>query len=173
MKAESKKKLIKQVFFICPDTRWYSSQCFWNRKSNGAISHPCPIHPNWVDLCEALYDSTWFAQRRSIASICTTGSQDPWNTGNHDTWTFLVLKTWQETSVDLYEALYDSTWFVRSCAFHKSTSGMTNRQQGKRFVSIRSNRQQFQPTLHSSGALYFLSLAQMDFRHLVTVCRLF
>ena len=66
-----------------------------------------------------------------------------------------------------------TTRFVRSCAFHKSTSGMTNRQQGKRFVSIRSNRQQFQPTLHSSGALYFLSLAQMDFRHLVTVCRLF
>ena len=108
MKAESKKKLIKQVFFICPDTRWYSSQCFWNRKSNGAISHPCPIHPNWVDLCEALYDSTRFAQCRSTASICSTGSQDPWNTGNHDTWTFLVLKTWQETSVDLYEALYDS-----------------------------------------------------------------
>ena len=29
----------------------------------------------------------------------------------------------------------------------KSTSGMTNRQQGKRFVLIRSNRQHFQPTL--------------------------
>ena len=150
------------------------NECFW--KSNEAISHPCLIHPNWVDLCEALYDSTWFAQRRSIASIHTTGSQDPWNTGNHDTWTFLVLKTWQQTSVDLYEALYDSTWLAWSCALHKSTFGMTNWQQGNdlcRFDRIESNWQQFQPTLHSSGALYFLSLTQMDFRHLVTVCCLF
>ena len=33
------------------------------------------------------------------------------------------------------------------------------------FVSIRSLRQHFEPTLHSPGALYFLSLAQIDFRH--------
>ena len=32
---------------------------------------------------------------------------------------------------------------------------------GKRFVSIRKH---FQPTRHSPGALYFLSLAQIDFR---------
>ena len=50
------------------------------------------------------------------------------------------------------EALYDSTRFVRSRVSRKSSSGMTNRQQGKRFVSIRSNRvnrQHFQTTLHS------------------------
>ena len=70
-------------------------------------------------------------------SIRTTGSQDPWN---NDTWTFLVLKTSQQTSVDSYEALYDSTRFARSRVSRKSTSGMTNRQKGKRFVSIRSNR---------------------------------
>ena len=29
------------------------------------VCHPCPIHPNWVDLSEALYDSTRFARRRS------------------------------------------------------------------------------------------------------------
>ena len=34
-----------------------------------------------------------------------------------------------------------------------------------RFDRIESNRQHFQPTLNSSGALYFLSLAQIDFRH--------
>ena len=98
-------------------------------------------------------------------------------------------------------------------ASRKSSSGMTNRQQGKRFVSIRLNRQNFQPTLHSppqvkireiaihetslflkrghklqsirmicvnfiestqinnifnppsESKLYFLSLAQIDFRH--------
>ena len=45
-----------------------------------------------------------------------TGSQDPWNT-----WTFLVLKTWLQTSVDSYD----------SCRFNR----------------IVSNRQHFQPTL--------------------------
>ena len=44
-------------------------------------------------------------------SIRTTGSQGPWN---NDTWTFFVLKTWQQTSVDSFEALYDSTRFARS-----------------------------------------------------------
>ena len=29
------------------------------------LLHPCPIHPNWVNSSEALYDSTWFARRRS------------------------------------------------------------------------------------------------------------
>ena len=27
--------------------------------------HPCSIHPNWVDLSEALYDLTWFVRRWS------------------------------------------------------------------------------------------------------------
>ena len=63
-----------------------------------------------------------------------------------------VLKTWQQTSLDSYEALYDSTRFARSRVSRKSTSGMTNRQQGNdscRFHRIDSNRQHFQPTLHS------------------------
>ena len=41
-------------------------------------------------------------------SIHTTGSQQPWN---NDTRTFLVLKTWPQTSVDSSEAGYDSTRF--------------------------------------------------------------
>ena len=67
----------------------------------------------------------------------TTRSQDPWN---NDTWTFLILRTCQQTSVNSYEALYDSTRFARSPGSRKSTSGMMNRQQGKRFISIRSNQ---------------------------------
>ena len=80
------------------------------------------------------------------AWIRTTRSQDPWN---NDTWTFLVLKTWRQTSLDSYEALYDSTRFARSHISYKYTSGMTNQQQGKQFVSIQSNRQYSQLTLHS------------------------
>ena len=63
-----------------------------------------------------------------------------------------VLKTWRQTSLDSYEALSDSTRFARSRVSRKSTSGMTNRQQGNnscRFHPIDSNRQHFQPTLHS------------------------
>ena len=48
----------------------------------------------------------------------------------------------------------------------KSTSGMTSRQQGTRFVSIRSNRVQSTTfSTHPQGpdALYLLSLAQIDF----------
>ena len=48
------------------------------------------------------------------------------------------------------------------------TSGMTNGQQGKRFVSIRSNRLEsttFSTHSQSPDQLYFLSLAQIDFRH--------
>ena len=77
-----------------------------------------------------------------MALIRTNGSQDMWN---NDKWTFLVLKTWQQTLLDSYEALYDSTWFTRNNVSRKSTSGMMNRQQEKR----KSNRQHFQPTLHS------------------------
>ena len=43
-----------------------------------------------------------------------------------------------------------------------------NRHQGKRFVSIRSNRIElttFSATLYRPGTLYFLRLAQIDFRH--------
>ena len=80
------------------------------------------------------------------ASIHTTGSQDLWN---NDTWTFLVLKTWQQTSLNSYEELYDSTRFSRSRVSHKSTSGMTNRQQGNDSCRFEWNRQHFQPTPHS------------------------
>ena len=50
----------------------------------------------------------------------------------------------------------------------KSTSGMTNRQQGIRFVSIRSNPVEsttFWTHPQRPDALYFLSLAQIDFRY--------
>ena len=47
----------------------------------------------------------------------------------------------------------------------KSTSATVNRKQEKRFVSIWSNRQHFQPTLYRPGTLYFLSISQIDFRY--------
>ena len=78
-----------------------------------------------------------------MASIRTTRNQGLWN---NDTWIFLSVKMWQQTSVNSYEALYDSTWFALSRVSHNPTSSMTNRQQGKPFVSI---RQHFQPTQHS------------------------
>ena len=75
-------------------------------------------------------------------------------------WTFLVLKTWQQTSLDSYEALYDSicdshgvasranrlpAWRIDnrgndSCRFDRIDTN--------RFDRIDSNRQHFQPTLH-------------------------
>ena len=98
-------------------------------------------------------------------SIRSTRSRDPWN---NDTRTFLVLKTWQQTLVDLYEALRDSTRFARSRVSRKSTYGMSNRQKGKRFGLIRSKRLEsttFSTHPQSPYQLYFSSLAQIDFRH--------
>ena len=43
-------------------------------------------------------------------------------------------------SPDSYEALYNSTRSAWSCVLRKSTSGMTNQQQGKWFVSIESSQ---------------------------------
>ena len=54
-------------------------------------------------------------------------------------------------------------------ASRKSTSGMTSRLQGKRFASIRSKRLEsttFSIHPQSPDQLYFVSLAQIDFRHL-------
>ena len=96
-------------------------------------SHPRRIHPNGVNLCEALYNLTWFAWCRSallevkIREIMIH-------------WPCLVLKMWQRTSVDSYETQYDSTRFARSHVSRKLTSGMTNGQRGKWFLSMRSNR---------------------------------
>ena len=70
-------------------------------------------------LSQFVWGTSWF-DLIPTASIRTTGSQDPWN---NDTWTFLILKTWQQTSVDSYD----------SC----------------RFDRIKLNRQHFQPTLYS------------------------
>ena len=59
-----------------------------------------------------------YTQTKSIRPRHFTIRLDPWN---NDTWTFHVLKTWPQTSVDSYD----------SC----------------RFDRIDSNRQHFQPTL--------------------------
>ena len=43
-------------------------------------SRPCPIHPNWVDLSEALYDLTQFPWRRSAlpeVKICEIKIHEP------------------------------------------------------------------------------------------------
>ena len=53
--------------------------------------------------------------------------------------------------------------FFSSC---KSTSGMTTRQQGRRVVSIRPNRRNFQPTSPLLNITrFFLSVLQIDFRY--------
>ena len=106
------------------------------------------------------------------ASICTTRSQEP---RNNDTWAFLVLNTWQQTSVDSSEALYDLTRFACSRSTLLEVKIHANRlpawwidSRGNNlcwFNRIKSNRQHFQLTLHSPGALDFLSLAQINFRH--------
>ena len=62
-------------------------------------------------------------------SIRTTRSQDQWN---NDTWTFLVLK--RGNKLQLIHMRHVTTALNE----HKLTSGITNQQQGKRFVSIQS-----------------------------------
>ena len=42
-----------------------SSTPSWLRKLRWKKKNPCPIHLNWVDSSEALYDSTRFARNRS------------------------------------------------------------------------------------------------------------
>ena len=134
------------TIFINPDLN-----TFLSRTSHHPSHHPCPIH----------------RLRHFIRfdSIRSTRSRDPWN---NDTRTFLVLKTWQQTLVDLYEALCDSTRFARSRVSRKSTYGMSNRQKGKRFGLIRSKRLEsttFSTHPQSPYQLYFSSLAQIDFQH--------
>ena len=70
--------------------------------------HPCP--GNTPKLSRFVW-GTWRFDSIRKKSIRTTGSQDPWN---NDAWTFLVLKTWQQTWVDSSEVLDDSTRFARS-----------------------------------------------------------
>ena len=73
-------------------------------------------------LSRLVWGTLRFDSIRSV-SIRTTRSQDPWN---NDTWTFLVLKSWQQTSVDSYEARYDSTrWAKIDFWHHESTTGET------------------------------------------------
>ena len=143
------------------------------------------------------------------ALICTTRSQDPWN---NDTWTLLVLKTWQ---LQLIRMRHFTTQLnshrVASRANRLPACRINSRGNDSRWFDwIESNWQHFQPTLHSPpevkiceikihepssflkcghklqlicaicadliesttyltlhcpGALYFLSLAQIDFQH--------
>ena len=123
-----------------------------------------PSMSNTPKLSQFVWGSLQLDSIRMV-SIRTTGSQDPWN---NDTWTFLILKTWQQTSLDLYEALYDLTQFARRRVSCKSTSGMMNRQQGKGFVPIRSNwvkSTTFSTHPQGPDQLYCLSLVQIDFWH--------
>ena len=87
--------------------------------------HTCPIHPNWVDLSEALYDSIRFAWSRSALPEVK----------------------------------------IREIMMHELSLFDTRRNDSCQFDQIESNWQHFQPTLHRPGKLYFLSLAQIDFRY--------
>ena len=76
---------------------------YWSTKSTSLEHVIASIHVQYTQtesICTLRFDSI-----RTV-SIRTTGSQDPWN---NDTWTFLILKMCQQTSVDSYEDLYGST----------------------------------------------------------------
>ena len=81
---------------------------------------------------------------------------------------------WQQTLVDSSEGMYDSTLIacIRSALPEVKTHanqllGEINSRGNNscRFDQIKSNQQHFQPILHSSGALYFPSLLQIDFQY--------
>ena len=95
--------------------------------------HPCPIHPNWIDSSEALYDSTRFTWRWSTlpeVKICEIVIHEPSSFLKRGNKLQSICRRHFTTQLDSHG--------VTSHA--KSTSSMTNRQQGKRFVSSWSNR---------------------------------
>ena len=154
--------LLGEYFGKQENTSWTWSCWCW-------MFHPCPIHPNWIDSSEALYDSTWFAWRRSAlpeVKIREIIRHEPSSFLKHGNKLQSICMRHFTTQLDSHR--------VASRANRLLAWRIDNRGNDLCwFDRIESNRQQFQPTLHSSGALYFLSLTQMDFRHLVTVCCLF
>ena len=132
-----------------------------------------PSISNTPKLSRIVYGTSWFDSIHT-ESICTTRSQERRN-NDTCTWAFLVLNMWQQTSVDSSEALYDSTRCTCSRSTLLEVKIHANRlpawwidSRGNNlcwFDRIKSNRQHFQLTLHSPGALDFLSLAQINFRH--------
>ena len=89
----------------------------------------CPIHPNLVDSSEALNDSTRFARQIDFRHVESTAGE-----------TFRVHSI-ESTRID---KIFNPPSKPRSAIFstvsRKSTTGMSNRQKGKRFMSIRWNR---------------------------------
>ena len=84
-----------------------------------------------------------------------------------------IHRNWVDSSKALDDstrfARYVSTRFARSSS-RKSTTGMTNRQQGKRFVSIRSNR--LESTTFSSHPQSPDQLYGIGFTNRFPVCRI-
>ena len=93
---------------------------------------PCPTHPNLVHSTKALYDSTRFARHRSALPEVNIRELII-----HEPSSFLK-RGHQLRSIHMrhFTTQLDS-YRVPSC---KLISGLTNRQQGKRFVLIRSNQ---------------------------------
>ena len=75
--------------------------------------HPCLIHPNWVDLSEALYDSNRFA-RFHLNLICTESLLANW------------LPAWQIDSRgdDLYRFNRIDNIFNPLCIAHRKSRSM-------------------------------------------------
>ena len=89
-----------------------------------------------------------------------TGSQDPWN---NDTWTFLVLKTWPQTSVDLIEStridnIFNPPSKSRSTIFSKSRTNWLRWNRVHESISGLSNRK-YQRRIDSTSWVYWTTLA--------------
>ena len=117
-------------------------------------SHTCsysisrPSMSNTPKLSWFVWGTYWFDSMRT-ASIPTTGSQDRWN---NDTWTFLFLKMWQQTSWFVWGTLQLDLICTKSCLTQNRLPEWRINNRGNDlcwFDWIKSNRQHFQPTLHS------------------------
>ena len=140
-----------------------SKQIWWNMEVMEDIIPKTNPRAEWgvlynlenLDFDKAIYPSTqtnlWLREQLQIAetlqSTCFTCVKIFGRKKHNTIDTFVIqwdVNTWlcsihvqiHPNCVDSSEALYDSTRFARSRFSCKSTSGMTNRQQGKRFVSF-------------------------------------
>ena len=135
------------------------------------ISHPCPIHPNWVDWSEALYDSTQFARYVSTQFARSRISQiDSWHdestTGETSFCGFNRIESnWQHFQPTLHSPPEDK---IREITIYEPSSWL---KRGHKLQSIGSIRvDSIKSTTFSThpqipDQLYFLSLVQIDFRH--------
>ena len=114
------------------------------------------IGERFVSIRSNRVESTTF----STHPAQSIGSQDPWN---NDTYTFLVLKTWPQTSVDSFELSrignnFNPPYIVQGCYILNRLPACRIDNRGNDscgFDRIESNRQHFQPTLKAQISYIF------------------